>query len=177
MKEPSLYRNSPGGALFCGPSSKALARPFGSRMLWELDRGQHFLPKPVCKQFRLRTQQPAPAGVSQACTPRAQAGLRFLTPAPGQGTTPPTTAHPTHSRVVTSRLVPVHPIYSRTQGMCGGPGPVLSLRGYNTRRRAAQFSRTVRAKPERLEIAAAYGGRACFPGSECAIPPQTAHPT
>ena len=31
-------------------------------------------------------------------------------------------AHPTHSRVVTPRPVSVHPIYSRTRGMCGAPG-------------------------------------------------------
>ena len=29
---------------------------------------------------------------------------------------------PTHSRVVTPRPVSVHPIYSRTRGMCGAPG-------------------------------------------------------
>ena len=38
-------------------------------------------------------------------------------------------------------------------------------------RHAAQFSRTVRAKPERLEIVAAYGGRAWLPGSGCALSP------
>ena len=33
----------------------------------DLNAGQNSLPKPPCKQFRLRTQQPAPAGVSQFC--------------------------------------------------------------------------------------------------------------
>ena len=99
--------------------------------------------KPPHKHFCFTIRRPAPAGVSQAC------GLAMPNTGSGAGHD---SAHPTHSRVVTPRPVSVHPICSGIQGMCGGPGPVLPLRGYNTRRHAAQFSRTVRAKPERLEI-------------------------
>ena len=120
LVKPFFMPGRPPAGLFFAASSKALARPFGSRMLWELDRGQHFLPKPVCKQFRLRTQQPAPAGVSQSC------GLAIPNTGSGAGHD---SAHPTHSRVVTPRPVSVHPICSGARGMCGGPGPVLSLRG------------------------------------------------
>ena len=85
------------------------------RAHWELDRGAtrpfsspHIIslhsimrgPRArFCALLEATIRPTAPAGVSQACTPRAQAGLRCLTPASGQGTTPPTPqTHPRLSR-------------------------------------------------------------------------------
>ena len=110
----------PPAGSFLRSSSKALARPFGSRMLWELDRGAtrpfsspHIIslhsimrgPRArFCASLEATIRRPAPAGF------RGPAGPRCRTPAPGLGTTPPT---------------PIFPL----RGNIGGPGPVLSLRG------------------------------------------------
>ena len=121
LRRVFLYRDGPRRGSFLRSSSKALARPFGSRMLWELDRGATRPCKLPHKHLCFTIRQPAPAGVSQAC------GLAMPNAGFGAGHD---TAHPTHSRVVTPRPVSVHPICSGAQGMCGGPGPVLSLHGH-----------------------------------------------
>ena len=74
---------------FLRSSSKALARPFGSRMLWELDRGATRPCKLPHKHLCFTFRHSAPAGVSQACglaIPNTGSGaghdtLRHTTPA------------------------------------------------------------------------------------------------
>ena len=113
LRRVFLYRDGPRWGSFLRSSSKALARPFGSRMLWELDRRATRPCKPPHKYLCFTFRRPAPAGVSRLCE------AAMPKPAPGQGTTPPTPHIPVLSHPVQSQFIP----FVQGPGECvGAPG-------------------------------------------------------
>ena len=138
-------KRGPRGRPLASVADSILAGQDGTRALLgrigNLTAGQRAPASRLTNAFVLPSADPPRRGF------RKPAGLRCLTPASGQGTTPPTPHIPALSHPVQSQFIP----FVQGPGECAG-APGLFSRFVGAKITPLKFSRTVWASPKRLEI-------------------------